>query len=197
MINRVFVLVAACLIAAAAHANEVVALANLTDDKVVVRNGAVLFARINVDVVNATSAQASLPLGIIFFPADRRPIDFLTISGKEMSASGFWMALTPGKNILAVSPPPGTYYWHSLIMGTVGTAYSSPTGRANSLKIVEKKTNYVGDYNFTIDLDSKKVSSQLSDHFDEAIIDLEAARPALLEEFDGVRSVPPKIGDDD
>jgi len=75
------------------HADGIVALKSVPDDKAAVRNGALLFARVDVEVLNATEAQSRLPVAIGLFPKDKRSVDLLSPSGKPLSAEGFWMAL--------------------------------------------------------------------------------------------------------
>lgn len=179
-------LVAALFLLAAvhAHADGIFALRTLPDDKTAVRNGALLFARIEVEVLNASESQAKLPIAIGLFPKDKRSVDFLATNGMPFTADGFWMPLLPGKNLILVSPPPGAYYWRSIQSGGARTTYSAPVQKEGEMSIAPNSVTYVGDLKVTIDFKEMLAKSSIVEATQDAMQELKVSRPALLEAFE-------------
>lgn len=164
-------------------------LRNVPNDPAMVRNGAILLSRVEVEVLNASPAQEALPISLGIFPHDKTAIDFFTTSGKPFTASGFWVPLGKGMNFVLVSPPAGAYYWRSIQAGSVSARYA-PMSKDRVMDVVHGAVNYVGDLKITIDWAAKKVTTAITNQPENAMKDFRAERPQLAEIYRFASSVP-------
>jgi hypothetical protein len=162
-----------------AHADGVIRLRDLPDDKEAVRNGAILLFRMDVGIQNATEEQTKMPIEIALYPVGKRNVDLVLPNGKLFNADGMWTSLEPGKNIVAISPPPGEYYWRSMNLRDVRVTHVVPIVKDRIIIVKDKTINYIGDFHIVVDLSTKKATTEVVDGFDATLAEFTGKRPSL------------------
>jgi hypothetical protein len=165
---------------------------NLPNDVSMVRNKAVLLARIDVEGGNITGDPGSLIM-LMLYPD--KNVEHITPSGKELTVSSFWYGLKRGKNTLVISLPPGTYRWKTLQVGE-GTGAPTFRGQVDTFTAMTLKpgeTTYVGDTLIRIDAGSRQFEWRTLDRYDQTVGEFKASHPAIAEAYPAARSQPVPI----